>query len=268
MQNFLNQLITIYTDFDYSLFFYLIAFLSVLVVSVSKSGFGGSLGGLGVPIMLFILPAKFVLAVFLPLIILTDIWVIYVWRKFPVYKIVLIMCAGGIIGQIVGWLVFDYFNDTTIVIIIATLAIITSFRYFKNLYLQNKRKSKSIKIKLDIKKGVGWCSLSGFSSFVALTGGIPAQIFLLPLKLDREKFVATMSFYFCFINFMKLPLFFNLNILSIKTVAFSILMLPIIPIGIFFGKWLNKKLTDKLFYHFTHAALFVCGINLIIKELY
>ena len=268
MQNFLNQLVIAYSNFDYSLFFYLIAFFSVLVVSVSKSGFGGSLGGLGVPIMLFILPAKFVLAVFLPLIILTDIWVVYVWRKFPVYKIVIIMCAGGIIGQIIGWLVFDYFNDSTIVIIIAVLAIATSFRYYKNLFLQNKGKSKSIKLKLDIKKGVGWCSLSGFSSFVALTGGIPAQIFLLPLRLDRKKFVATMGFYFCFINFMKIPFFFNLNIISFKTIAFSILMLPIIPIGIFFGKWLNKKLTDKLFYHFTHAALFVCGINLIIKELY
>ena len=268
MQNFLNQLFIAYSNFDYSLYFYLIAFVSVLVVSVSKSGFGGSLGGLGVPIMLFILPAKFVLAVFLPLIILTDIWVVYVWRKFPVYKIVVIMCAGGIIGQIIGWLVFDYFNDSTIVIIIAVLAIGTSFRYYKNFFLQNKGRSKSIKLKLDIKKGVGWCSLSGFSSFVALTGGIPAQIFLLPLRLDRKKFVATMGFYFCFINFMKIPFFFNLNILSINTIAFSILMLPIIPIGIFFGKWLNKKLTDKLFYHFTHAALFVCGINLIIKELY
>ena len=132
----------------------MIAFLSVLVVSVSKSGFGGSLGGLGVPIMLFILPAKFVLAVFLPLIILTDIWVVYVWRKFPVYKIVINHVYGWNYWSNLGWLVFDYFNDTTIVIIIAALAIITSFRYYKNLFLQNKGKSKSIKIKLDIKKGI------------------------------------------------------------------------------------------------------------------
>ena len=69
-------------------------------------------------------------------------------------------------------------------------------------------------------------------------------------------------------NSMKVPFFIDLDILSFNSLAFSILMLPIIPIGIFFGKWLNKKLTDKLFYHFTHAALFVCGINLIIKELY
>ena len=183
MQNFLNQLIITYSDFDYSLFFYLIAFFSVFVVSVSKSGFGGSLGGLGVPIMLFILPAKFVLAVFLPLIVLTDIWVIYVWRKYPVYKLVIIMCAGGTMGQLIGWLIFDFFSETAIVIIIAALAIITSARYFKNLFLKKNNKNKLVKPKINLVKGIGWCSLSGFSSFIALTGGIPAQLFLLPLIL-------------------------------------------------------------------------------------
>ena len=268
MQNFLSQIITEFSNFDYSLAFYIIAFLSVFTVAVSKSGFGGSLGGLGVPIMLFILPAKFVLAVFLPLIIITDIWVIYVWRKFPIYKILFIMCLGGIIGQILGWIAFDYFNDKTIVLAIAILAIVTSLRYFKNLYFEQKYDIKYYNSKLMIKKGISWCSLSGFSSFIALTGGIPAQIFLLPLKLGREKFVATMGFYFCFINSMKIPFFLDLNILSFNSLAFSLLLLPVIPLGIFFGKWLNKKLTDKLFYHFTNAALFVCGINLIIKETY
>ena len=267
MQNFLNQLVIAYSNFDYSLYFYLIAFFSVLVVSVSKSGFGGSLGGLGVPIMLFILPAKFVLAVFLPLIILTDIWVVYVWRKFPIYKIVIIMCAGGIIGQIIGWLVFDYFNDSTIVIIIAVLAIATSFRYYKNLFLQNKGKSKSIKLKLDIKKGVGWCSLSGFSSFVALTGGIPAQIYLLPIGLERQLFVGTMSFYFLIINLAKLPFFFDLKLFTTTSILLSVVVLPILPIGIYLGKWLNKKLSDRLFYHISHFALFLCGLNLISQQI-
>ena len=67
MEIFLENLFTTYSNFDYSVLFYLIAFLSVSVVAISKSGFGGGLGGLGVPIMLFILPAKIVLAVFLPL---------------------------------------------------------------------------------------------------------------------------------------------------------------------------------------------------------
>ena len=42
-----------------------------------------------------------------------------------------------------------------------------------------------------------------------------------------------------------------------ETIAITILLIPIIPIGIFFGKWLNSKLSDKIFYHVTHIALFL-----------
>ena len=87
MEFFLENLFTTYSNFDYSVLFYLTAFLSVSVVAISKSGFGGGLGGLGVPIMLFILPAKIVLAVFLPLIVLMDLWVIMFGENFQFIKL-------------------------------------------------------------------------------------------------------------------------------------------------------------------------------------
>ena len=37
-------------------YFWLICFLSVMAVSISKSGFGGALGSLSTPILLFVLP--------------------------------------------------------------------------------------------------------------------------------------------------------------------------------------------------------------------
>ena len=157
-------------------------------------------------IMLFILPAKFVLAVFLPLIIITDIWVIYIWRKFPIYKILFIMCLGGIIGQILGWMVFDYFNDKTIVLAIAILAIVTSLRYFKNLYFEQKYDIKYYNSKLMIKKGISWCSLSGFSSFIALTGGIPAQIFI-TIKARKREVCCYNGFLFLFYKFYENSIF-------------------------------------------------------------
>jgi len=264
MENFLENLFKTYSTFDYSILFYLTAFLSVSVVAISKSGFGGGLGGLGVPIMLFILPAKVVLAVFLPLIVLMDFWVIYVWRKFPIYKIIIVMCLGGLLGQIGGWYFFDYLNDQSILLIIASLAIVTSLRYFINLY--KKKINKINEIKVNYKKGFGWSSLSGFSSFIALSGAIPAHIFLLPLKLKRENFVSIMSFYFFFVNFTKIPFFWELEIFTMKTISITLFLIPIIPAGIFFGKWLNSKISDKYFYHITHIALFLCGINLLIKE--
>jgi hypothetical protein len=48
----------------------------------------------------------------------------------------------------------------------------------------------------------------------------------------------------------------------------SLMILPILPVGIFLGKLLNRKLSDKLFYHISHFALFLCGINLITKQIF
>ena len=59
-----------------------VSILAVMLVAISKSGFGGGLGGLGFPLMVLVLPPKLALAVFLPLTLLTDIWVTFVWRKF------------------------------------------------------------------------------------------------------------------------------------------------------------------------------------------
>ncbi len=242
-----------------------ITILSVILVSISKSGFGGALGSLGLPVMVLVFPPKLAIAILLPLYLITDIFVAYTWRKFPVIKILKLMVLGGLLGQVLGWICFEYLEDKFILILIGILALITSFRYFKGIFLKNNKKIKNVKSSLS--RAIGWCGFSGFSSFVALTGGIPAQIYLLPIGLERQLFVGTMSFYFLIINLAKLPFFFDLKLFTTTSILLSVVVLPILPIGIYLGKWLNKKLSDRLFYHISHFALFLCGLNLISQQI-
>ena len=69
------------------------------------------MGSLSVPILLFALPPKLAIGVLLPLFLVTDVWVVYLWRKMIDKRILLFMCAFGLIGEVVGWLLFDYLND-------------------------------------------------------------------------------------------------------------------------------------------------------------
>ncbi len=240
-----------------------ITILSVILVAISKSGFGGALGSLGLPVMVLAFPPKLAIAILLPIYLTTDIFVAYIWRKYPALKILKLMVLGGLLGQVLGWVCFEYLDDKYILILIGILALITSIRYFKEFFFHNKTINKTVNIKSSFSRAIGWCGFSGFSSFVALTGGIPAQIFLLPLGLDRQIFVGTMSFYFLIINLAKLPFFFDLQLFTSTSIVLSILTLPILPIGIYLGRFLNKKLSDRLFYHISHFALFICGLNLI-----
>lgn len=243
--------------------------LAALLVAISKSGFGGALGSLGLPVMVLAFPPKFAIAVLLPLYLVTDCFVAFTWRKYPVIKILKLMVLGGIFGQILGWICFDYLEDSYILILIGLLALVTSLRYLKTQIYPNDLNKKSIKkIEATFMRAIGWCGFSGFSSFIALTGGIPAQIFLLPVGLERQLFVGTMSFYFLIINLAKLPFFFNLEVFSSTSILLSLMILPILPVGIFLGKLLNRKLSDKLFYHISHFALFLCGTNLITNQIF
>ena len=245
-----------------------IAGLAVLLVAISKSGFGGGLGSLGLPVMIFALPPKFAIAVLLPLYLVTDVFVAFTWRKFPILRILKFMVFGGVVGQILGWICFDILEDKYILILIGILALITVAKYIKaEFFFKALIKEKTKQIEPTFLRALAWCGFSGFSSFVALTGGIPAQIFLLPVGLERQAFVGTMSFYFLSINLAKLPFFFDLNVFSAKSIVLSIILLPILPLGIILGKWLNNKLSDRLFYHISHGALFLCGVNIIVKQI-
>ena len=110
-------------------YFWVLAVLAVLAVSISKAGFGGAMGSLSVPILIFVLPPKQALGVLLPLFLVTDIWVVYIWRNMLEKRILLVMCGFGIFGQIVGWLLFDYLNDQILTGLIGAISLITAFNY-------------------------------------------------------------------------------------------------------------------------------------------
>ena len=249
-------------------YFWILAVLAVLAVSISKAGFGGAMGSLSVPILILVLPPKQALGVFLPLFLVTDVWVVYIWRDMLDKRILLVMCAFGIIGQIVGWLLFDYLNDKILTGLIGAIALITSFNYAWRRIRPMKKSSVEIAIlvsKRIFQRGAIWCGWSGISSFVSLSGGIPAQIFLLPHSLPRQSFVGTLCVYFFVINMVKIPFYIEIGIFSESTLTISLWLLLVIPIGVFIGKWLNTHLSDQIFYDISHLGLLVMGAKLLLS---
>ena len=109
--------------------FSILAVFSVLAVPISKAGFGGALGSLSVPILLFVIPPKQAIGILLPLFLVIDIWVVYIWRNMLVKRILLVMCLFGIFGQILGWILFDLLNYQMLTGLIGVIALITAFNY-------------------------------------------------------------------------------------------------------------------------------------------
>ena len=247
-------------------FFWALALTAVIAVAISKSGFGGALGSLSVPILLFVLPPKAALGVMLPLFLLVDVWVVYVWRSMLDRRILLIMCLFGLLGQLVGWLLFDYLSDALLTGLIGGVAVITALNYLRRRVWPGNRTTTEIAAIVTRRiwqRSFLWCGLSGVSSFVSLSGGIPAQVFLLPHGLARQAFVGTLCVYFFVINLAKIPFYFEVGMFSNQTMMVSALLIPVIPVGVFIGRWLNSRMSDRIFYDISHAILLAMGVKLI-----
>jgi len=249
-------------------YFWIVAATAVLVVAIAKSGFGGAIGSLSAPIMLMVLPPLETLAVLLPLYLLTDVWSVWIWRGYCRWRLLFWMVLFSVMGQGLGYLFIDAIDESLLTVLIGTVAFITGGRYWYRwkFPVSNQLNRQDIRTlrRRAVPRASLWCSLSGFSSFVSLTGGIPLQVFLLPMRLHRFLMVGTSAWYFLSINLMKLPFFFDLGMFNHRTMVMSMLLTPMIPIGVFFGKWLNRRINDKIFYAFAHSAMLLLGLKLVL----
>ena len=75
--------------------FYIFAVIAVIVVGISKSGFGSGLGMLGVPLIALVIPPIQAAAIMLPLLCIMDIFNMLHYRtRFDRTNIVILVPAG------------------------------------------------------------------------------------------------------------------------------------------------------------------------------
>ena len=261
--------------------FWILGGIAAFVVALSKAGFGGALGSLSLPLMLLVLPPGPALAVMLPVFLLADFYVGWRYRKTAIRRYVVYMVIAALVGQVAGWLLFKQISESMLILLIGLLAVYTAGRYFAQLARPtlsngaNHAVTDAVAARAAlqaIRAGAGcrawlWCGLSGLASFISLTGGIPAQIYLLAMRLPRAYFVGTMGWFFLSINLAKLPFFIELGLFSPASMTASLVLAPLVPLGVVAGIALNKRLSDGWFYHISQACLLVFGGQLVLQAL-
>ena len=244
--------------------FLALAFCAALTTAISKAGFGGAVA-IGIPILLLVTTPRIALGVTLPILLVIDVWVLFTLRDKINRQLLLIMTIFGMAGHGIGWFFFDYISNDMLTAFIGGMSVFTTISFFKRQFgpaLQSA--TANYPLSHMWRRGAFWCSLSGISSFISVTGGIPLQIFLLPYKLPRSFYVGTAAAFFFLLNLSKLPLYWDLGILNMDVVMVAALLLPAIPLGVLLGKKINQLLTDRQFYFALHVILGITGAKLLI----
>ena len=241
--------------------FYLLAIPVVLLVGMSKGGFGGGLGTLAVPVLSLLIDPRLAAAVLLPILCTMDLVSIWNFRGTWDKNNLKLMLPGAMLGIVAGALTFQHMNADMIRLMVGILAI-----YFVGHHLWGAHIVKQVRAKdASLAGGSFWGTISGYVSSIAHAGGPPISIYLLPQKMPKTVFVGTTVLFFTIVNYVKLVPYAWFGQLNLDTLLTSLILLPLAPVGVKLGVYLHHRVSDKWFYWVCYGLLFVAGIKLLIE---
>ena len=242
---------------EINLLFFLTVVPAIILFGIAKSGLGGSIALISIPLMTISMPLTKALGIILPILIFSDFIATYKYRKEFDKETLKLIVPFAAIGIFIGSLTFSYFSEELLKFIIGLMGFIFAGHYF---FFKKNKEAKSEK---NFLKG-GICStVAGFTSFSVHAGGTPTSIYLLPLRMKKEIYVGTRIIFFTFVNLIKLPLYINLSMMNFETFKQSLILFPVALIGILIGYQLLKIIEEKLFYNILYALIFVTSSKLI-----
>ena len=237
-------------------FFYAVAIPAVLLLGVSKSGFGAGFGSLAVPLMALAVTVPQAAAILMPVLLVMDLLGMAAFRNNVDRALLRFLLPFGLLGIVVGALLFKVLDARMVAGIVGvfTLAFLAQRLIFPP--------------KVDSPPPPRWLgavltATSGFTSFIAHAGGPPINAYVIPLKLKPVLFTGTMAFFFFFINLSKWIPYAWLGLLDMRNMLTSLALLPFAPIGVWVGVRIAHRIDPVLFYRLVYAGMFLTGTKLV-----
>ncbi len=237
--------------------FYAAAVPAVLLMGLSKSGFGSGFGSLAVPIMALAVTVPQAAAIFMPILLLMDVLGITAFRKHFQWSLIKLLIPLGLLGTVVGTLTFKHLSPPAVSVIVGVLTLL-----FLAHRLYSQRCAASRK-PLPQAAGAVLAVVSGFTSFVAHAGGPPINAYVMGLRLPPLQFTATMAVFFFVINLSKWLPYSYLGLLSWDNISTSLALLPLAPIGVWAGVRITHLIQPAVFYRLIEVGMLLTGLKLV-----
>lgn len=236
--------------------FYAVAIPAVLLLGISKSGFGAGFGSLAVPLMALAVSVPQAAAILMPILFVMDVMGLAAFRRHVDFKLAGFLIPLGLVGTLVGALSFKLLDGRVVagVVGLFTLAFLAQRLLFPP-KADSPHPPKAVGALLTI--------TSGFTSFVAHAGGPPINAYVIPMRLAPLHFTATMAVYFFVLNLSKWLPYAWLGLLDWRNMSTSLALLPFAPIGVIAGVRLAHRIQPQLFYRFIYAGMLLTGLKLV-----
>jgi uncharacterized protein len=249
--------------------------LAVLLIGVTKSGFGAGVGLIIVPmtaLAMAMIPGQgeaAALGLLLPLLVIGDLIAIGQYRKLLDARLLKLLAVPTLVGVVVGagllWGI-HYIGGHSAELARALIRAEIGLECVILVGLHYYGVTRGVERKLLPEPGRSWLSgtYAGVSSTLAHAAGPVIALYLMPLKLPREVFVGTCAAYFFALNAAKFPAYIAAG--QFAHLAWSTLaaLLPLVFAGALVGRWMIRRINDKVFGHIVYSSTMLVGVYLVI----
>lgn len=236
--------------------FYAVAIPAVLLMGLSKSGFGAGFGSLATPMIALVVSVPQAAAIFMPLLLVMDLIGIRAFRKDFDKKLLMFLLPCGLVGTVIGTLLFKLLQPQVVAGLVGGLTL---------LFLAQRLLFPP---KADAAPPPRWVGAllavaSGFTSFISHAGGPPFNVYMIPLKLKPLVFTATAAYFFFIINLSKWIPYAWLGLLDMRNFYTSLALMPFAPLGVWVGVRIARRIQPTLFYRLVYVGMFLTGCKLL-----
>ncbi|MET1412739.1 sulfite exporter TauE/SafE family protein [Roseibium sp. HPY-6] len=236
--------------------FYAAAIPAVILVGLSKGGFGGTLAMLAVPILTLVISPIQAAGIMLPILLLMDVVALFAYRGRADWTCLAIMLPAAVVGIIVGWAAAAYVNDNFITLLVG----VTSLAFVAD-YVFKRRKQKTASGHKPF-WGFFWGGIAGFTSFISHTGGPPYQMYTVPLRMPKLLFAGTAVIFFATVNAIKVVPYFFLGQFDTTNLATSFVLMPLALVATLAGVRLIRIINADTFYKLIYVFMGLIGAKL------
>lgn len=251
----MNWILT-HTDFTTPAMF-VAAILAVAFVGLAKGGLAG-FGLLGVPILALYMPPLQAAALLLPSYLIMDATALITWRHYKDWSVIRDMLPAAIVGIIIGAALASVTSDNAVKLIVGIITVIFVLRQSYLAYHRRVEPAKPNRSKARV-----WGAISGFTSFIAHAGGPPFQVYTLPLRLDPKMLTGTATIFFAIVNSIKVIPYFVLGQFTDKTLASTVILIPVTIAFVLIGAAIVKRMSERVFYPLAYLMAFIVALKLI-----
>lgn len=237
-------------------YFYCLAVPAVLLLGISKSGFGSGFGSLAVPLMALAVSVPQAAAILMPVLLCMDLLGIAAFRKDFDARLLRFVLPFGVLGVGLGALLFRWLDSHTVALLVGGLTLV---------FLAQRLVFPPRAGSAPAPRWVGalLSATSGFTSFVAHAGGPPINAYVIGLRLAPVAFTATMAFFFFAVNLCKWLPYYALGLIDGRNMATSLVLLPLAPVGVWIGVTWARRVSPVLFYRMVYAGMLLTGLKLV-----